>query len=109
MLNIALPKGRLGERVYAMFAKAGFDCPPILEKSRKLVFVNEAAGVRYFWVKPADVGIYVEQAAADIGVTGKDYLLEYRPDVYELLNLNVAEWRMVVAAPDGFRDDQQRY
>ena len=87
MLNIALPKGRLGEKVYAMFAKAGFECPALLEPGRKLIFDNETAGVRYFWVKPSDVAIYVERGAADIGVAGKDILLEYRPDVYELLVL----------------------
>ena len=108
MLNIALPKGRLGEKVYAMFAKAGFECPELLEPGRKLIFDNEAAGVRYFWVKPSDVAIYVERGAADIGVAGKDILLEYRPDVYELLDLKVGKCRMAVAAPDGFRDDMNR-
>ena len=108
MLNIALPKGRLGEKVYAMFAKAGFECPALLEPGRKLIFDNEEAGVRYFWVKPSDVAIYVERGAADIGVAGKDILLEYRPDVYELLDLNVGKCRMAVAAPEGFRDNQDR-
>ena len=108
MLNIALPKGRLGEKVYAMFAAAGYECPSILEPNRKLIFENEAAGVRYFWVKPSDVAIYVERGAADIGVAGKDILLEYRPDVYELLDLNVGKCRMAVAAPEGFRDNQDR-
>ena len=108
MLNIALPKGRLGEKVYAMFAKAGFECPALMENSRKLIFDNEEAGVRYFWVKPSDVAIYVERGAADIGVAGKDILLEYRPDVYELLDLNVGKCRMAVAAPAGFKDDMNR-
>ena len=108
MLNIALPKGRLGEKVYAMFAKAGFECPSLLEPGRKLIFDNEAAGVRYYWVKPSDVAIYVERGAADVGVAGKDILLEYRPDVYELLDLKVGKCRMAVAAPDGFRDDMNR-
>ena len=108
MLNIALPKGRLGEKVYAMFAKAGFECPALLEPGRKLIFDNEEAGVRYFWVKPSDVAIYVERGAADIGVAGKDILLEYRPDVYELLDLNVGKCRMAVAAPEGFKDNQDR-
>ena len=105
MLNIALPKGRLGEKVYTMFARAGFECPALLENSRKLIFDNEDAGVRYFWVKPSDVAIYVERGAADVGVAGKDILLEYRPDIYELLDLNVGRCRMAVAAPEGFRDD----
>ena len=108
MLNVALPKGRLGERVYAMFEKAGFECPSIKENNRKLIFENPEAGVRYFWVKPSDVAIYVERGAADIGVAGKDILLEYAPDVYELLDLNTGKCRMAVAAPVGFRDDPSR-
>ena len=108
MLNVALPKGRLGEKVYGMFAAAGYECPSILENNRKLIFENPAAGVRYFWVKPSDVAIYVERGAADIGVAGKDILLEYRPDVYELLDLNVGRCRMAVAAPAGFTDDMNR-
>lgn len=97
MLNIALPKGRLGESVYQLFADAGFPCPALLEKSRKLTFENPEAGVRYFWVKPSDVAVYVERGAADIGVAGKDILLEYRPDVYELADLDVGKCRMAVA------------
>ncbi|MBE6588805.1 MAG: ATP phosphoribosyltransferase [Ruminococcaceae bacterium] len=108
MLNIALPKGRLGERVYAMFERAGFACPTLLENTRKLIFENEECGVRYFWVKPSDVAIYVERGAADIGVAGKDILLEYEPDVYELLDLCTGKCRMAVAAPVGFRDDPAR-
>ncbi len=108
MLNIALPKGRLGEKVYSMFEKAGFDCPSIKENNRKLIFENEETSVRYFWVKPSDVAIYVERGAADIGVAGKDILLEYEPDVYELLDLNIGKCRMAVAAPEGFKDDPSR-
>ena len=108
MLNIALPKGRLGEKVYAMFEKAGFGCPSILEESRKLIFENEEVGVRYFWVKPSDVAIYVERGAADIGVAGKDILLEYAPDVYELLDLKLGKCSMCVAAKKGFCDDRNR-
>ena len=108
MLNIALPKGRLGEKVYAMFKAAGFPCPSIEEQNRKLIFENEEVGVRYFWVKPSEVAIYVERGAADIGVAGKDILLEYRPRVYELLDLDVGKCRMAVAAPKGFRDDTTR-
>ena len=107
MLNIALPKGRLGEKVYRMFRDAGFPCPEIEEDSRKLIFENGDAGVRYFWAKPSDVAIYVERGAADIGVVGKDILLEYDPDVYELLDLKTGICRMAVAAPAGFRDNQQ--
>ena len=108
MLNIALPKGRLGEKVYDMFEKAGFPCPSIKENNRKLIFENEESGVRFFWVKPSDVAIYVERGAADIGVAGKDILLEYEPDVYELLDLNIGKCRMAVAAKRDFRDDPGR-
>ncbi len=104
MVNVALPKGRLGEKVYQMFKTAGFECPSIEENNRKLIFENPEKGVRYFWVKPSDVAIYVERGAADIGVAGKDILLEYRPDVYELLDLNMGKCRMAVAAKKGFRD-----
>ena len=108
MINIALPKGRLGEKVYAMFAAAGYECPSLLEPSRKLIFENPEAGVRYFWVKPSDVAIYVERGAADIGVAGKDILLEYQPDVFELLDLNLGKCRMAVAAKKDFYDDGSR-
>ena len=105
MLNVALPKGRLGEKVYAMFEEAGFECPSIKENNRKLIFENPEKGVRYFWVKPSDVSIYVERGAADIGIAGKDILLEYEPDVYELVDLDIGKCRMAVAAKKDFRDD----
>lgn len=108
MLNVALPKGRLGEKVYAMFEKAGFECPSIKENNRKLIFENEEKGIRYFWVKPSDVAIYVEHGAADIGVAGKDILLEYEPDVYELLDLCIGKCRMAVAGKKDFRDNTQK-
>ena len=108
MLNIALPKGRLGEKVYAMFEAAGYECPAIKEPGRKLIFEDEDTGVRYFWVKPSDVSIYVERGAADIGVAGKDILLEYEPDVYELHDLDVGKCRMAVAAKKDFRDNRAK-
>ncbi len=106
MINVALPKGRLGEKVYATFEKAGYECPSIKEVNRKLVFENAEKGVRYFWVKPSDVSIYVERGAADIGVCGKDILAEYNPDVYELLDLKTGICRMAVAAKKDFFDDR---
>lgn len=108
MLNVALPKGRLGEKVYNMFEKAGFECPSIKEPGRKLIFENEEKMVRYFWVKPSDVAIYVERGAADIGVCGKDILLEYEPDIYELLDLDLGKCRMAVAGPESFRDNGKK-
>jgi len=108
LLQVALPKGRLGEAVYRMFAEAGYPCPEALEDNRRLIFENLEAGVRYFWVKPSDVAIYVERGAADVGVAGKDILLEYEPDVYEVLDLEVGKCRMAVAAREGFRDPFER-
>lgn len=108
MLNIALPKGRLGEKVYDMFETAGYECPAIREGGRKLIFENREKGLRYFWVKPSDVSIYVERGAADIGVAGKDILLEYKPGVYELLDLGLGKCRMAVAGPRTFYDDGSR-
>lgn len=104
MINIALPKGRLGEKAYALLKNSGYDCPAIEEPSRKLIFENPEKGVRYFWVKPSDVAIYVERGAADLGIVGKDILLEYNPDVYELLDLQMGKCRMAVAGMKDFRD-----
>ena len=108
MIAVALPKGRLGESVYAMFEAAGYGCPAIREKNRRLIFENPEAGVSYFWVKPSDVAIYVERGAADVGVAGYDILAEYRPDVYELLDLGLGRCRMCVAGPADFTDDGAR-
>ena len=108
MINVALPKGRLGEKVYNMFENAGYDCESIKENSRKLTFENEEKGIRFFWVKPSDVAIYVERGAADIGVAGKDILLEYSPDVYELLDLGLGKCRMAVAGKTDFEDDTEK-
>lgn len=108
VINVALPKGRLGEKVYEIFDQAGYSCPSILENNRKLIFENEENKIRYFWVKPSDVAIYVERGAADIGVAGRDILLEYEPDVYELSDLNMGKCRMCVAGPKGFRDNTAR-
>ncbi|MEA4972400.1 ATP phosphoribosyltransferase [bioreactor metagenome] len=108
IINVALPKGRLGENVYEIFAKAGYSCPSILENNRKLIFESEENGIRYFWVKPSDVAIYVERGAADIGIAGKDILMEYEPDVYELSDLNMGRCRMCVAGLKGFRDNTAR-
>ena len=108
MLNIALPKGRLGEKVYEMFEKAGYPCPGIREPNRKLFFENPEAGVRFFWVKPSDVAVYVARGAADLGIAGKDILMEYEPDVYELLDLGIGKCSLIVAACENFEDDIRR-
>ncbi len=102
-INIALPKGRLGEKAYDIFESIGYGCPSIREQNRKLIFENEENGVRYFWVKPSDVAVYVERGAADVGIVGKDILLEQGSDVYELLDLGIGKCRMAVAGLKGTR------
>ena len=108
MINIALPKGRLGDKVYNIFEQLGYGCPSIHENTRKLIFEDEKNMVRYFWVKPSDVAIYVEKGAADVGVVGKDILLEYNPDIYELLDLKIGKCRMCVAGEKGVRIHEDR-
>ena len=108
MLNIALPKGRLGDKVYELFASIGYDCSEIYSDNRKLVFENEANGVRYLLVKPSDVAIYIAHGAADIGVVGKDILEEGNFDIYELLDLNLGKCNMCVAAPNDYVEDFDR-
>ena len=108
MVNVALPKGRLGEKVYDLFEKAGFDCAEMHDKGRKLIFENPEKGIRYFWVKPSDVPIYVERGVADLGIAGKDILLERHPEVYELLDLKLGICRMCAAAMRDFYDDGEK-
>lgn len=108
MLNVALPKGRLGDKVYDLLAGIGYGCPEDYNATRKLVVENPAAGIRYFLVKPSDVAIYVEHGAADVGIVGKDSLTEASADVYELLDTGLGKCRMCVAAPQGYRDDPSR-
>lgn len=107
MYNIALPKGRLADKTCKLLNKLGY-IKEIEEDSRKLVFTDSKIGIRYFMVKPSDVAIYVEYGVADIGVVGKDILLESRPDVYELLDLEMGKCRVCVAAPNGFCEDMSR-
>lgn len=105
MINIALPKGRLGEKVYELLSKCGYKCEEFTKDSRKLIFSDKNGEVSYFWVKPSDVAVYVELGAADIGVAGKDILDEYCPDVYELSDLKMGKCAMCVAARADFKDD----
>lgn len=108
MLNIALPKGRLGDQVYDMLASVGYDCPGYYQQNRKLVFESPEKNVRYLLVKPSDVSIYVEHHAADVGIVGKDILLEHKSDVYELLDLKIGRCRMAVAAPEDYVEETDR-
>ena len=108
MLNVALPKGRLGDKVYHLLAGIGYGCPEDYNATRKLVVENPEVGIRYFLVKPSDVAIYVEHGAADVGIVGKDILTEASADVYELLDTGLGKCRMCVAAPADYQDDPSR-
>ena len=108
MLNIALPKGRLGDKTYSLFEKIGYKCDELTEDSKKLILENKEKNIRYLLVKPSDVGIYVEKGAADIGVVGKDILLENVYDIYELLDLNLGICKISVAALSGYKEDTER-
>ena len=107
MLNIALPKGRLGDQVLSLFSQIGYDCGGIYENDRRLVLESPENNVRYLLVKPSDVAIYVEYGAADIGVVGKDILLDGNPDVYELLDLGIGKCRICVAGPEDYVEDRE--
>lgn len=108
MLNIALPKGRLADKTCLALTEKGYNVSPVEKGDRRLVFTDSDNGIRYFLVKPSDVAIYVERGVADIGVVGKDILLEYRPDVYELMDMNMGVCRLAVAGKKDFRDDTDR-
>ena len=107
-LNIALPKGRLGDKVYGLLASVGYGCPENYNDTRKLVVENVEAGIRYFLVKPSDVAIYVEHGAADVGIVGKDILAESGADVYELMDTGLGRCDMCVAGARDFREEQDR-
>ena len=108
MINIALPKGRLVKKVYSLFESMGYENKELLEDNRKLVFENKDKNVRYLIVKPSDVGIYVEKGVADIGIVGKDILLENNHDVYELLDLKFGKCRVCMASVNGYKEDIER-
>lgn len=98
-LTIALSKGRLAEQALELFEQAGYDCSAAKEKSRKLILEDATTGLRFILAKPADVPTYVEYGAADIGVVGKDTLLEESRQLYEVLNLGFGACRMCVCGP----------
>lgn len=108
MISIALPKGRLGEKVYSLFEKAGYNSPLSFSSSRQLLFENKEKDIRYFWVKPGDVPIYVERGVADIGVAGKDVLEENKRDIYELLDTKMGKCKMCVASLDTWKDRENK-
>ncbi|MDR2599436.1 MAG: ATP phosphoribosyltransferase [Oscillospiraceae bacterium] len=101
MISVALPKGRLGEKAYEMLKNAGYEYSESDFEDRKLVFENKEKGIRYFWVKPSDIAVYVERGVADIGIVGKDILMENNSDVNELLDLKLGKCKMCIAALKG--------
>lgn len=105
-INIALPKGRLLKKVYDLFKKIGYENKELLEDNRKLIFENK--GIRYLIVKPSDVGIYVEKGVADIGIVGKDILLENSHDIYELLDLKFGKCKICMASIKNYKEDIER-
>lgn len=108
MFSIALPKGRLGDKVYDLLETVGYGCASYEHDSRKLIFHDESRGVSYFWVKPSDVAVYVEHGAADVGVVGKDIIEDSSPDIYELADLKMGKCEMCVAAKTDWCDDITR-
>ncbi len=108
MLTIALPKGRLGDKVYALLKEAGYGCTAMDEVGRKLVIEDPESPIRFLLVKPVDVAVYVEKGAADMGVAGKDILAEKEADVYELLDLGFGKCHMAVAAMNDYKEDFSR-
>ncbi len=108
MLNIALPKGRLGNKVFKLLNSVGYSCKALEDDDRRLIVESEDGSMRFLLVKPSDIAIYVEHGAADVGIVGKDILLETNPDVYELLDLGFGKCRMCVAAPNGYEEDKSR-
>lgn len=98
-LNIALSKGRLAEVAMELFEGIGIDCSELKNVGRKLILYDQKNKIRFFLVKPADVPTYVEYGAADIGIVGKDTLLEEGRNLYEVLDLGFAKCRMCVAGP----------
>jgi len=98
-ITVALAKGRLAEMTTDLLERAGLDVSELREKSRKLVFTDEKNKFKFILVKASDVPTYVEYGAADIGVVGKDTLLEAGKDLYEMINLGFGACRMAVAGP----------
>ena len=99
-LTFALGKGRLAKKTLEMFEQIGITCEEMKDKgSRKLIFVNEELGIRFFLAKASDVPTYVEYGAADIGIVGEDTILEEQRKIYEVLDLGFGKCRMCVCGP----------
>lgn len=103
-LTIALAKGRLAEIAMEMFISIGMDCSEMKEKTRKLIFTDEANKMKFILVKATDVPTYVEYGAADIGIVGKDTLLEDNRNLYEMIDLGFGKCKMAVCGPVDLKD-----
>ncbi len=103
-LTVALAKGRLAELSMDLFIKNGYDCSGMKEKSRKLIFTDEKNKMKFILVKASDVPTYVEYGAADIGIVGKDSLLEENKNLYEMINLGFGACKMAVCGPIELKD-----
>lgn len=101
ILTIAMPKGRIFEEAVELLRKAGYQLPPEFDESRKLILEIEEEGLRFILAKPTDVPTYVEHGVADIGIAGKDVMLEEERDVYELLDLRISGCYLAVAGLPG--------
>lgn len=104
IVSIALPKGRMTEDAVVLFKKAGISNDVLKDISRKLILEDNKNAIKFMLVKPMDVPTYVEHGAADLGVCGKDILLEQKKDLYEVLDLKFGFCRMVVAGPPNVKD-----
>lgn len=105
-LTIALPKGKVFSKSVEMLAKLGYTAEGLTENSRKLIITNEQQKIRFIITKTADLPTYVEYGAADIGIIGKDVLMEESKDVYELLDLKFSKCRMMVAVPEALKQEK---
>ena len=107
-LTVALAKGRLANKAMELFEAIGLSCEEMKDKgSRKLIFVNEELGIRFFLAKASDVPTYVEYGAADIGIVGKDTILEEGRKLYEVMDLGIGKCRMCVCGPDSAQGDAE--
>ncbi|WP_027437501.1 ATP phosphoribosyltransferase [Lachnospira multipara] len=104
-ITIALAKGRLAKKALEIFEQVGVSCEEMKdEKTRKLIFTNEELKLKFFLAKPSDVPTYVEYGAADIGIVGKDTILEEQRNLYEVYDLNIGKCRMCVCGPASAKD-----
>ena len=107
-LTIAIAKGRLGDKGYELLKQIGLECKDLEEDSRKLILTNEENKVRYILVKAVDVPVYVERGAADLGIVGKDTIMEEERSFYEIADLKFGKCKFAVAALEGFEIDPSK-